>query len=90
MTNKEKAAKIARDLITHQVQDDWWYPRAQEHYEEALEKVGDWKDDELKSFLKGKYNLWKEYFLNGNDSMKIKISGLAEIYEDLFGEPLNV
>lgn len=89
MTNKEKAAEIAHDLITHQVQDDWWYPRAQEHYEEALEKMGDWKDNELKSFLKGKYGLWKEHLLNGNDSMKIKISGLEEIYEDLFGEAIE-
>lgn len=89
MTNKEKAAEIAHDLITHQVQDDWWYPRAQEHYEEALEKMGDWKDEETKSILKDKYNLWKGFLMNGNDSMKIKISGLAEIYEDLFGEPLN-
>ena len=51
MTNKEKAAEIAHDLITHQVQDDWWYPRAQEHYEEALEKMGDWKDEQLKQIL---------------------------------------
>lgn len=89
MTNKEKAAEIAHDLITHQVQDDWWYPRAQEHYEEALEKMGDWKDEETKSILRDRYNIWKVFLLNGHDSMKIKISGLQEIYEELFGEPLN-
>lgn len=89
MTNKEKAAEIAHDLITHQVQDDWWYPRAQEHYEEALEKMGDWKDEETKSILKDKYNIWKVSLLNGNDFMGIKINGLTEIYEELFGEPLN-
>ena len=43
----------------------------------------------VKSFLKNKYNLWKEYLLNGNDSMKIKISGLSEIYEELFGEEIE-
>lgn len=45
--------------------------------------------EEIKSFLKDKYNLWKEFLLNGNDSMKIKISGLEEIYEDLFGETIE-
>ena len=89
MTNKEKAAEIAHDLITHQVQDDWWYPRAQEQYEEALEKMGDWKDEETKSILRDRYNIWKVFLLNGHDSMKIKISGLQEIYEELFGEGIE-
>lgn len=64
MTNKEKAAEIAHDLITHQVQDDWWYPRAQEHYEEALEKMGDWKDkmnyEELKNHEKELYDIFRQ------------------------------
>lgn len=46
-------------------------------------------EKEIKSFLKNKYNLWKGFLLNGNDSMKIKISGLEEIYEDLFGKAIE-
>lgn len=58
-------------------------------YEIAYKAVVIALEIDLKSFLKNKYTLWKEYPLSGNDSMKIKISGLAEIYEDLFGEEIQ-
>lgn len=50
MNNNEKKSKeIAHNLITAQVQDDWWYPRAQEHYEEALMEMANWKDEQYKT-----------------------------------------
>ena len=51
MNNEEKVKEIAHNLITAQVQDDWWYPRAQEHYEEALMEMAKWKDEQFSKFL---------------------------------------
>lgn len=52
MNNEEKVKEIAHNLITNQVQDDWWYPRAQEHYEEALMEMAQWKDEQFKRIVK--------------------------------------
>ena len=49
MNNEEKSKEIAHNLITAQVQDDWWYPRAQQHYEEALMEMAQWKDEQYKT-----------------------------------------
>ena len=81
--NEEKVKEIAHNLITAQVQDDWWYPRAQQHYEEALMEMAQWKDEQFKEQKK---LTWKEVKciieLNG-DIESDNFMGSDEYYQDI-------
>ena len=91
MMNDEKIQSIVLEAISQVEQTSNPAKYAEFNYnvyEIAYKAVEIALEVNLKSFLKHKYNMWKERLLSGNDSMKIKISGLEEIYEDLFGEAI--